>query len=627
MTIRVQTVAVFMLWMMAAVGQTADYEIEAPGRVVAFGDVHGAYDEWVELLQEIDIVDADLNWIAGDTHLVSIGDLIDRGPGSRDVVRLMMQLERQAEVAGGDVHMILGNHEVLVLTDDLSYVSPAEFAAFAEDESAEQRNAAFDRYSAQDSNEARSREAFDKAFPPGYFALREAYSPDGDLGAWLLKQPFALKVNDIAFLHGGIAYADMKYSIKELNERLQSELQNYVADVRALEEAQVLPPHIDFEHRLAFLSAATDAWMAKSPRRQASWFDPMLRLFDAQQSPLFDPDSPHNYRGTAWCHPYSEAFVVERLLKNAGARQLVIGHTPSRGQVIDHMEGRVLRLDTGMNSSVYGGRGAALVYGDGDFYVHYLGDTERRLPAVPERSLSRNMLGMDDAALEEFLLMGEPGLIEYIGTGVTRPKRVTLEKDDTDLATAFKYEDTHPGIQDKAKFSSYRNKDADRFIYDVAAYKLDRLLDLQVVPVTVPRNIEGDDGAISVWLTDTINERDRVQQNIPFSGYCSQAGQYRIRFVFDILVYNEDRNLTNILWTKDRFNLRLIDHSLAFRTKDGRPKQYKRVRVDLSDLFREKLASLNEASLSQALGAYLHPKQIDAILERRDELLEDAERP
>ena len=78
------------------------YEVTAPGRVVAFGDVHGAYEDWVTLLQEVGVINADLDWSGGNTYLVSLGDLIDRGPGSRSVVALMMKLDAQAEAAGKD---------------------------------------------------------------------------------------------------------------------------------------------------------------------------------------------------------------------------------------------------------------------------------------------------------------------------------------------------------------------------------------------------------------------------------------------------------------------------------------------------------------------------------------------
>ena len=78
----------------------ADYDVRTDSRVVAFGDVHGAYDDWVAMLRELGVVDGDLNWSGGDTHLISLGDLIDRGPGSRAVVQLMMKLDRQAERRG-----------------------------------------------------------------------------------------------------------------------------------------------------------------------------------------------------------------------------------------------------------------------------------------------------------------------------------------------------------------------------------------------------------------------------------------------------------------------------------------------------------------------------------------------
>ena len=176
----------------------------------------------------------------------------------------------------------------------------------------------------------------------------------------------------------------------------------------------------------------------------------------------------------------------------------------------------------------------------------------------------------------------------------------------------------------KTSYSPRRNNDADRYQYDVAAYKLDRMLGLQMVPASVISEVEGDEGALSDWVENAINERDRLEENVPFGGYCKQAEQYRLRFVFDILIYNEDRNLTNILWTKDDFMLKFIDHSLAFRSTEKRPKQYRKVTLLVSDLLRAHLQSLSEANLTEALSAYLHPRQIEAILARRDLILKEA---
>ena len=127
--------------------------------------------------------------------------------------------------------------------------------------------------------------------------------------------------------------------------------------------------------------------------------------------------------------------------------------------------------------------------------------------------------------------------------------------------------------------------------------------------------------------SDTLHsaQRDREEEKVPFSGYCKQYEQYRMRFVFDILIYNDDRNLTNILWTKNDFMMKFIDHSLAFRTIEKRPKQYRKVDLKVSDLLRNRLESLNRPDLDRELSPYLHPRQIEAILARRDLILKEAE--
>ena len=108
-------------------------------------------------------------------------------------------------------------------------------------------------------------------------------------------------------------------------------------------------------------------------------------------------------------------------------------------------------------------------------------------------------------------------------------------------------------------------------------------------------------------------------------GSCKQYEQYRLRFLFDVLIYNSDRNLTNILWTKKDFMMMFIDHSLAFRSTERRPKQYRKVPLMVSDLLRTKLESLNQATLEEHLSPYLHRRQIEAILIRRDLILKEAE--
>jgi len=623
----IRTCSVILTLFMAAGAAAADYEINTSARVVAFGDVHGAFKDWTTLLRELGVIDAELNWSGGDTHLVSLGDLIDRGPGSRKVVELLMKLDDQAEQAGGAVHMVLGNHEVMVMTGDLRYVSPAEFAAFAGDETEAERDELYAQYRRfnPEGEESVVRQAFDEQFPAGFVALRKAYSREGALGSWLIEHPFVIKVNDKVYMHGGIASAASEESIASLNGKLQGELRDFLDSMDALRAAGVMPWYVDYYDRLGFLNARAEEFVAANPRTRADWFEPLQQVFDARQAFVFSDDSPNWYRGTAFCHPYAESFNTERFLKRVGAKQLVMGHTPTRGNVHERMDGLAIRLDTGMLTSVYKGRASALVSEGGSDYVRYLGSEERARPLPESRSIAQRLSGMSDAELEDFMRTAPVVSIEKVGTGITNPKRVIQARDGISNDAVFKYDDTHKGLQAKSSYISSRNDDSDRYVYDVAAYKLDRMLDWQMVPTAVIAEVEGDEGALSDWVENAINERDRLEQEIPFSGFCKQSEQYRLRFVFDILIHNDDRNLTNILWTKNGFMMMFIDHSLAFRSTEKRPKQYRKVNLEVSDLLRSRLESLNSESLTRELSAYLHPRQIEAILARRDLILKQAE--
>ncbi len=109
-----------------------DWRVDDAARVVAIADVHGAYEAMVETLTNVGILDGDLAWAGGNTRLVIVGDLVDRGPRSRDVMDLLMRLEGEAITAGGYVHVLFGNHESMNMIGDLRYVSKAEYAAFAD---------------------------------------------------------------------------------------------------------------------------------------------------------------------------------------------------------------------------------------------------------------------------------------------------------------------------------------------------------------------------------------------------------------------------------------------------------------------------------------------------------------
>jgi hypothetical protein len=216
-------------------------------RVIAISDVHGAYDSMVRTLSAAGVVDEELNWSARETQLVITGDLLDRGDDSRKVMDLVMQLEEQAANDGGRVHLLLGNHEVMNLLGDLRYVSSGEYAAFAADEIAEDRERWFQQYAASQSagsDENDLRVKFADLAPPGFFAHRRAFAPDGKYGSWLLQKPLIAVINRTAFVHGGLPPLVAELGLNGINERLGSEARRYAEAVTTLQEAGLLSPGI-----------------------------------------------------------------------------------------------------------------------------------------------------------------------------------------------------------------------------------------------------------------------------------------------------------------------------------------------------------------------------------------------
>lgn len=171
-------------------------------RRIVIGDVHGDFRAFEKLLRRLELVDRDGNWTGGKEQLIQTGDLVDRGPDSRKAIELLMKIEPQAEKAGGKVTVLIGNHEVMMLTGRTDFISAGEYAAFAKDESdelrAKRREALLElidkgspllrsRYY-QDLARAVNARTFDRVYPRGYFALRRGFSREGRYGKWILRK-------------------------------------------------------------------------------------------------------------------------------------------------------------------------------------------------------------------------------------------------------------------------------------------------------------------------------------------------------------------------------------------------------------------------------------------------------
>jgi hypothetical protein len=221
------------------------------------------------------------------------------------------------------------------------------------------------------------------------------------------------------------------------------------------------------------------------------------------------------------------------------------------------------------------------------------------------------------AELEQFLSQAKVTALRDIGQGVTLPKRAFMELGDTRHSAVFKTIDEGP-IPVKKLDKGIELQFQDSWRTEVAAYELDKLLGLGMVPVTIDRTFDGKRGSFQFWIDSVMSEADRIQKKLEPPNALEWNEQVANVRLFDNLIYNTDRHLNNLRITAD-WKIRLIDHSRTFRPfeqlKD--PKQLTR----FSRTLLERIERLNQPLLQEKLGKYLSPYQIDGILKRRDAII------
>ena len=191
-----------------------------------------------------------------------------------------MRLEAEAVAAGGKVHVVLGNHDVMNIVGDLRYTTKGEFAAFAGEESPAMREAAFQRHLATRTGDKTTvddaRRAFDLAYPPGFFAHRAAFAASATYGKWLLGKPLLLQINDTLFVHAGVSEAAANIGRTAINGALRGQLLEYAGLLEQLTAQGVVDPATDF-HELpdrieaARIAGASSGMPTCSGVRTACW--------------------------------------------------------------------------------------------------------------------------------------------------------------------------------------------------------------------------------------------------------------------------------------------------------------------------------------------------------------------
>jgi len=160
------------------------------------------------------------------------------------------------------------------------------------------------------------------------------------------------------------------------------------------------------------------------------------------------------------------------------------------------------------------------------------------------------------------------------------------------------------------------------FYPEAAAYRLDLLLELEMVPVAVKREINGVEGTLQFRPKNWIDEIERSRDGRGGSAWCPLNEQWNAMFVFDVLTYNAGRSGANLLYNLDMWQLMLIDHGQAFVAKKGMPPRLESVPFIIGQSWKDALSSLTDEVLQKQLGDVLDKRRLRSLAVRRDELLE-----
>jgi hypothetical protein len=227
---------------------------------------------------------------------------------------------------------------------------------------------------------------------------------------------------------------------------------------------------------------------------------------------------------------------------------------------------------------------------------------------------------LSDAEMERFLLNADIKATIKVSKGVTKARQVRMS--DGQLTHDAQVQDVDismPFFQVDPKHSEVNFKDSYR--YNIAAYRLSLLLGLDNVPMSVERMVDRKPSAVTWWLDDVaMEEGDRKKlKTQPYGpNPVRTLGYLSIMRVFDELIQNRDRNVGNMVWSKD-WKLWMIDHTRAFRLgKDLlSPKTVERCERTLF----AKMKELNAPQLTEVMGKSLTKEEISALIARRDALL------
>ncbi len=268
-------------------------------RIFAVGDLHGNFDGFTTILQQCDLIDENNDWIGGNSHLVQTGDVFGRGGQPGQILNLIKKLQDQAKSQGGQVHMVLGNHELFALQGCLQNNTRQEFEDFEHPESL-----AFFEDATWKGEEVDAK-LKKRLLAMGCWPFFESTRPLGLVGRWLLQCPSVLKIGDNLFVHGGLSLERGLANPEVINQQIRDEI--------------LSPPD----------------WVPEKS--------------------LLESNGPHWYRDFILRQDAIREIELVQVLAYQKCQRMVVGHTPTSrlglenmGKITKVYGGRLICADTGI---------------------------------------------------------------------------------------------------------------------------------------------------------------------------------------------------------------------------------------------------------------------------------------
>jgi hypothetical protein len=237
---------------------------------------------------------------------------------------------------------------------------------------------------------------------------------------------------------------------------------------------------------------------------------------------------------------------------------------------------------------------------------------------LPVLAAEKDFSAYGDEDQEKFLKQATILAVKEIGHGVTKPLRAEMGLRETKHSAQIQSVN-----KDLPDFFGEDGKPVpmkDCWRFNVAAYKIDRLLGLRMGTVVVARPFKGKPAAFSWWVDDVLFEEvERIKRELTSPDPEGFERQRVLSRVFDELVMNIDRNLANLLITKS-WKIVLIDHTRCFTPYHGIRNKENLTRCS-RDLLA-KMKSLTAAAVTQAVGSHLTGVEVQALISRRDRIVE-----